>query len=205
MLDFGVTNLINSVCWFELTFSIEKLSKTLRAASDEQSANASVALLLKLDGERLHALFVRRVQNSRDPWSGQIALPGGKREAKDRNLQETVIRETFEETNINLLHHCRFLGTMSVFQSKPRPEIKVLPYVVFIEDDPSIRLNKKELEEYFWISIEELVRSRTTVKFRFGKFPAFNVGNVIIWGLTYRILESLILRLESRASFGNDN
>ena len=188
-----------------MTFSIEKLSETLKAGSDEQGANASVALLLKLDGERLHALFVRRVQNSRDPWSGQMALPGGKREAKDRGLQETVIRETLEETSINLLHHCRFLGAMSAFQSKPRSEIKVLPYVVFIEDEPSIRLNKKELEEYFWISIEELVRSRTTVKFSFGKSPAFNVGNIIIWGLTYRIVESLITRLESGASLGNDN
>jgi 8-oxo-dGTP pyrophosphatase MutT (NUDIX family) len=188
-----------------LTFSIEKLSETLRAASDEQGANASVAVLLKLDGERLHVLFVRRVQNSRDPWSGQMALPGGKREAKDRDLKETVIREALEETNINLLHHCRFLGAMSAFQSKPRLGIKVLPYVVLIEDEPSIRLNKKELEEYFWISIEELVRSRTTVKSSFGKFPAFIVGSIIIWGLTYRIVESLIPRLESGASLGNDN
>ena len=86
---------------------------------------------------------------------------------------------------------------MSAFQSKPRPEIKVLPYVFVIEDEPSIRLNKKELEEYFWISFEELVRAKTTVKFSFGRFPGFVVGSIVIWGLTYRVVESLILRLES--------
>jgi 8-oxo-dGTP diphosphatase len=180
-----------------LTFSIEKLSDTLRAVSDEQDANASVALLLRLEGERLYVLFVRRVQNSRDPWSGQMVLPGGKREAKDRDLKETVIRETLEETKINLLDHCRFLGVMPAFQSKPRPEIKVLPFVILIEDEPSIRLNEKELEEYLWIPVERLVRNRTTVKFSFGEFPAFIVGSTIIWGLTHRIVENLIRCLET--------
>ena len=158
--------------------------------SDEQDANASVALLLKLEGEKLHVLFVRRVQNPKDPWSGQMALPGGKREARDRNLKETVIRETLEETNINLLENCSFLGVMSVFQSEPRPEIKVLPFVILIEDEPSIRLNEKELEQYFWIPIEELVTNRTKAKFSFGESPAFIVRSTTIWGLTYRIVES---------------
>jgi 8-oxo-dGTP diphosphatase len=180
-----------------LIFSINKLSETLRAVSDEQDANASVAVLLKLEHGRPHVLFVKRVQNPRDPWSGQMALPGGKREAKDRDLRETVIRETLEETNVNLLYHCRFLGVMSAFQSAPRPEIKILPFVVLTEDEPSIRLNEKELEEYFWIPVEELVRNRTTVKFSFGEVPAFVVGSTIIWGLTFRVVESLIHCLET--------
>jgi len=94
---------------------------------------------------------------------------------------------------------------MSVFQSQPRPEIKILPYVVLVEDESSIRLNKKELEEYFWITVEELVRSRTTVKFSFGEFPAFVVGKTIIWGLTYRIIDSLVCRLETGTPLGSSN
>jgi 8-oxo-dGTP diphosphatase len=180
-----------------LTFSIEKLCDTLRTVSEEQDANASVALLLKLKDGKPHVLLVRRVQNSRDPWSGQMALPGGKREANDRDLKETVVRETLEETNINLLENCRFLGVMSAFQSKPKPEIKVLPFVILIENEPSIRLNEEELEEYFWIPLEDLVRNRTTAKFSFGEAPAFVVGSTIIWGLTYRIVESLIHSLET--------
>ena len=180
-----------------MAFLIERLSERLRSVSDEQDANASVALLLKVEGERLCVLLVRRVQNPRDPWAGQIALPGGKREAEDRDLKETIVRETLEETNINLLDHCRFLGVMSTFQSKPKPEIRVLPFVIFVENEPSIRLSEKELEEYFWISLEELARNRATAKFSFGEVPAFTVKGNVIWGLTYRILEDLMRFLET--------
>ncbi|MGA2310307.1 MAG: CoA pyrophosphatase [Candidatus Bathyarchaeia archaeon] len=188
-----------------MTFSIGKLSSTLRPVSCEQGANASVALILKLESGRPHVLLVRRVQNSRDPWSGQMALPGGKREPKDKNLKETVIRETLEETNINLLQNCEFLGVMRVFQSKPRPEIKVLPFAILTENEPSIILNEKELEEYLWIPLEELVRNRTTAKFSFGEVPAFIVGGTIIWGLTYRIVEGLIHCLETETQLRNSN
>lgn len=184
---------------------IEELSTNLRSLSDEQDANASVALLLKLEGGRPYILFVRRIQNSSDPWSGQIALPGGKREPKDKDLKETVIRETLEETKINLLDNCRFLGVMSTFQSKPRPKIKVLPFVILIRDEPSIRLNEKELEEYFWVPLDQLVRNRTIAKFSFGEVPAFFVGSNIIWGLTYRIVESLIHCFKIGTRFGNGN
>ena len=191
---FGITN---SVCWFELIFPIEKLSNALRPLKDEQDANAAVAVLLKLERGRLCVLFAKRVEDPKDPWSGQMALPGGKREAEDKDLKETVIREAREETNINLMDDCRFLGVMSTFQSKPRPEIKVLPFVILVEDEPPIKLNVKELEEYFWVPIEELVRSRTMAKFGFGESPAFAVRNTIIWGLTYRIVENLIQYLET--------
>jgi 8-oxo-dGTP diphosphatase len=187
-----------------LTFSIEKLSEALRAVSDEQDANASVALLLKLERGEPYVLFVRRVQNSRDPWSGQMALPGGKRQAEDKDLEATVIRETLEETNIDLYYHCHFLGVMSTFQSEPKPEIKVLPFVILVQKELSITLNKKELEEYFWIPVDELVRSRRKVKFSFGEFPAFAVGSTIIWGLTYRIVERFMSCFETGKQ-RNDN
>lgn len=175
-----------------MIFSIERLSEALRPLSDEQGANAAVAVLLKLERGRLCVLFVKRVEEAKDPWSGHVAFPGGKRDAEDKDLKETVIRETREETNINLLDGCSFLGVMSTYQSKPRPDIKVLPFVFLIGDEPLVRLNKKELSEYFWVAFEELVRCRTTARFSFGESPAFAVGGRIIWGLTYRIVENLI-------------
>lgn len=160
-------------------------------------------MLLKLECGKPYVFFVRRVRNSRDPWSGQVALPGGKREAEDKDLKATVTRETLEETHIDLHDHCRFLGVMSTFQSEPKPEIKVLPFVILIEKEPSIRLNQKELEEYFWIPVDELVRNRKKAKFSFDEFPAFAVGSIIIWGLTYRIVERFISCLETGKQLRN--
>jgi len=171
--------------------SIEKLSKVLKPVSEGQDATAAVALLLKPVGQDLKVFFVKRVENPADPWSGQMALPGGKRDAKDRNLKQTVVRETLEEANINLLDRCRFLGVMEPVRSTLRPEMKILTFAILLEHEPSIKLNE-ELEGFVWISLEELAQHKGTAKFSFGEFPAYIVGNSVIWGLTYRILKKIV-------------
>jgi 8-oxo-dGTP pyrophosphatase MutT (NUDIX family) len=163
----------------------------LKPVSEGQDADAAVALLLKPVDHVLQVLFVKRVENPADPWSGQMALPGGKRDAKDQNLKQTVVRETLEETNIKLLDRCRFLGVMEALRSTQRPEMKILPFIVLLEHDPSIKLNE-ELEGFVWISLKDLLQHKGIVKFSFGEFRAYIVGNTIIWGLTYRILEKFI-------------
>jgi 8-oxo-dGTP pyrophosphatase MutT (NUDIX family) len=174
---------------------IERLSKMLKPISEGEDADAAVALLLKPADQALQVLFVKRVESSDDPWSGQMAFPGGKRDAKDQTLKQTVVRETLEETNIDLLNHCRFLGVMANFRSTQRPDMKILPFVFLLERDPSIRLNE-ELEGFVWISLEELIHSRSIAKFSFGEVPAYAVRGIVIWGLTYRILEKFVRLLQ---------
>lgn len=175
--------------------SIEKLPKVLKRISERQDADAAVSLLLKPMNRDLGVLFVKRVEKPTDPWSGQMALPGGKRDAEDQNLKQTVVRETLEETNIDLLHRCRFLGVMGPLRSTQRPEMKILPFVVLLEHEPKIKLNE-ELEGFFWISLDKLVQHKGTVEFSFGEVPAYTVGEQVIWGLTYRILEKFIQPFE---------
>jgi 8-oxo-dGTP pyrophosphatase MutT (NUDIX family) len=174
---------------------IEKLANTLRVFTEEQAADAAVALLLKKAGQDLEALFVKRVERPTDPWSGQIALPGGKRDVKDRSLRDTVIRETYEETSIDLLTGCRLLGVMDTVGSVVKLEIRVLPFVFFVQQEPTIKLNDAELEWFTWISLDKLVKHRGFVKFSFGESPAYVVGKTIIWGLTYRLIENLFQSL----------
>ena len=175
--------------------NIEKLSKALKPVLEQQDAGASVALLLKRVDQDLKVLFVKRAENPADPWSGQMALPGGRRDWKDRDLKQTVVRETFEETNIDLLDRCRFLGTMELIRSAQKPEMRILPFVVLLGYEQSIELNE-ELEGFVWISPDALVQHRGTIKFGFGEFPAYIVGSIVIWGLTYRILERFVNVLE---------
>jgi len=175
---------------------VRGLSRVLRSVSDEQGANAAVAVLLRQEEGDFSVFFVKRVENVADPWSGQMAFPGGKRDGKDVNLKETVVRETLEETGINLLEGCRFLGVLAALRSMPRPDLRILPFVVLVEYEPGVRLNRKELEDFFWIPLRELVQSKTFVKFDFGEFPAHSVRNEVIWGLTYKILENLFAVLK---------
>ena len=174
---------------------IEKLPKILKPISDEQGANAAVALLLKSKHSDFGVLFVKRVKKPSDPWSGQMALPGGKRESKDASLKDTVLRETLEETGIEL-NQCRFLGVLSAVKSEPKPEIKILPFVVILEDEPKLKLNKAELETFIWVPYEEIVQSQGKAEFSFGKVPAFIFADAIVWGVTHKILSNFVKAVE---------
>jgi 8-oxo-dGTP diphosphatase len=173
----------------------KKLSETLSPVSGTEDADAAVALILKPTNESFDVLLIKRAKNFGDPWSGQIALPGGKRELGDDDLRHTVTRETLEETNINLENHCRFLGTISIQHSTPRPEMRILPFVVLIGRKPKIKLNKKELEAYVWISLKKLATHRGTARLSHGDVSAYIIDGYVIWGLTYRIIEELLHKL----------
>jgi len=179
--------------------AIAKLPTILKSISDEQGANAAVALLLKLKRGDYDVLFVKRVENPSDPWSGQMALPGGKREPKDKDLKDTVMRETMEETGINL-DDCRFLGVLTAISSEPKPEIKILPFIVLLEDEPKLKLNKEELENFIWVPFEEIVQSKGTVEFSFGKVPAYIFADAIVWGVTYKIISNFIQAVEKASN-----
>ncbi len=179
--------------------AIAKLPAVLKSVSGEQGANSAVALLLKPKRNDFDLLLVKRVENPSDPWSGQMALPGGKREPKDKDIKDTVMRETMEETGIKL-DECRFLGVLTAISSKPKPEIKVLPFIVLLENEPKLKLNKEELESFILVPFEEIVQSKGTVKFSFGNVPAYIFADAIVWGVTYRIISKFIQAVEKASN-----
>ena len=81
-------------------WSIGKLSETLKQTSESRDANAALVLLLRAVDQDFQVFFVNRAKDPADTWSGQTALPGGKREPEDPDIRATVVRETLEETNI---------------------------------------------------------------------------------------------------------
>lgn len=174
----------------------EKLSKLLNHSRENVNADAAVVILLREEEQGFQILLVKRAEKSDDPWSGQTALPGGKRNPEDRNLMETVVRETLEETCINLLEGCRFLGTIEPLRSTQRPKMMILPFVVMLEQEQTIKLNE-ELTEYLWTPLKKLPHQTGTAEFNFGEYPAYIIEDHVVWGLTYRILESFFSILEN--------
>lgn len=154
------------------------------------SANAAVSIILLRFESEVYLLIVKRVESSRDPWSGHFALPGGKRETCDRDLLETAIRETAEETGIDLKKGI-FLGVAEPEKPSLNPSISILPFAFLLKDKPVIRLNKRELESYVWIPINLLLKSEKIIEIESKKQPAFVVKDVVIWGITYRILKKV--------------
>jgi len=178
---------------------IAKLPTVLKPISNEQGANAAVALLFKPKRNDFDLLLVKRVENPSDTWSGQMALPGGKREPKDKHLKDTVMRETMEETGIKL-DDGRFLGVLTAISSEPKPGIKILPFIVLLKDEPKLKLNEEELESYIWVPFEDIVQSKGTVEFSSGKVSAYIFADAIVWGVTYRIISKFIQTVEKASN-----
>jgi len=181
---------------------IEELGVFLKKKFYLQVANAAVCLLLKPAVEDYEILFVKRVKRQSDPWSGQIAFPGGKRDLVDRNLKDTIIREVFEETNIKLKEN-NFVGALKIIDSELNRNFKILPFIALLKKNPRIELNKNELESYFWISYDDFNRSKGNAGFGNKRVPAYIFGENIVWGVTYNILEMFCNYIESIVKMKN--
>src|SRR5688500_11808432 len=78
---------------------------------------AAVALVLRDGPQGLELLFIRRAEHPLDPWSGQIAFPGGRAEPGDADLRTTAIRETAEELGFDLAADAEYLGHLDEVQA----------------------------------------------------------------------------------------
>ncbi|MCW3992009.1 MAG: CoA pyrophosphatase [Candidatus Bathyarchaeota archaeon] len=176
-------------------FDADKKQRKMFRPVEDTEAEAAVALLLKGEGRGLQILLVRRAIAPSDPWSGDMAFPGGRRHPEDRSLRETVIRETMEETGIDLRCH-RLLGTMDVSTSTVAPELAILPFVFLCVGTPDVSLSG-ELSYYLWVPLDRLRRSRGRARVHKGEALAYILNGEVVWGLTYRMLENLLRLLEA--------
>jgi 8-oxo-dGTP pyrophosphatase MutT (NUDIX family) len=142
-------------------------------------------------------LLIRRAERVGDPWSGQIGLPGGRRDADDADLIATAIRETAEEVGL-VLDRGRHIGTLDdvVPRTPVLPPIAVRPFVFTLDTRPPLALNR-EVAEAHWVELGHLLdpgcRRDTTVTVRGTPLvvSAYVHDDLLVWGMTERILASL--------------
>ncbi len=169
------------------------------AARDEPFGEAAVALVLHAGACGLETLFIKRATRDDDPWSGQIALPGGRRHVGEPSLADTAMRETLEEIGLDLVTHGELIGELD--EVRPRspllPPIIVRPYVFSIAARPELVLNH-EVAATFWVPLTELfdpARAREVSILLPGgahlRRQAIDVGEHVVWGMTEFILRDL--------------
>ena len=156
---------------------------------------AAVALILRASAE-LEVLLIKRAESEQDPWSGHVALPGGRRDAEDVNLTETAIRETSEETGVELSTSGWSLGRLGrvVPSRSTLPPITISPYVFGVPENIEANADSAEVDRVLWMTLPVLLdpktRGTTTILLPAGPedFPCYWVDGHAIWGLTFRIL-----------------
>ena len=114
---------------------LDSLSKRLSKVEPAQLVpreSAGVAVILRGDEDEEQVLLIRRADREGDPWSGQVAFPGGMVNSADKSFEETARREAAEEVGIDLSKSAVFLGYLHNLKAQTR-EIVVVPSVFKLE------------------------------------------------------------------------
>lgn len=169
---------------------------------DLDRMEAAVSLIVRATAP-LELLIIKRATYEGDPWSGHMALPGGRWEPGDSGLLHTARRETWEETGIQLAEVGAPLGRLTdVTPASPRlPAMRIAPFVFGVPEDVTPSRLNYEVERVHWVAIDHLRDPRTSADVRihfsgYSKtFPSYSVGDDHVWGLTHRILTGFLARI----------
>jgi len=167
--------------------------------ADDDTIQAAVSVVLRGRAE-LELLLIKRARSERDPWSGHMALPGGRRDPEDDSLVGTAIRETREETGLALGDHALHLGRLDPVapRSVRLPRISIHPFVFGTHGAVEARADPGEVAAIHWLPLAR-VRAPDAVESveievhgESRTFPCYRWKGEVVWGLTFRILQQFL-------------
>lgn len=182
------------------------------AVPDPQDRNAAVAVVVRpplgADDPQVadcDFLLIRRATSPRDPWSGQMALPGGRLDPGDPTLVAAAVRETREETGLALDTASHLVGRLPAVRpaSVRLPSLTIWPFVFRVAPDVRARVASPEVASVHWFSVRALSDPRNRGRYRCSvgaetpsaetrSFPCVRVDGQVVWGLTYRVLDTFL-------------
>ncbi len=161
----------------------------------QTTGKAGVLILIFPRKGELSTLLIKRTEYP-GPHSGQVSLPGGKREITDRSIIYTALREAGEETGIDA-GDITVLGTLTPLYVHIS-NLEVSPVVGYTDRPPDFRINSKEVEYLILISLKNLlgntVKTEKNLKIRDEIIcaPGYLIDNEYVWGATAMILSEFI-------------
>lgn len=165
-----------------------------------------LALRARADGEP-ELLMIKRAEAEGDPWSGHIACPGGRMEPGDHDLAVTAVRETLEETGVDVARDGRILGHLDDISPRTPvlPPIVIRPYVALVRADVEI-VPSREVAAAFWVPVSALREhtawgiGRVSIGGAMREVSVFQHGEYTVWGLTERVLRQFLAFIDEPPS-----
>ncbi|MGM0453424.1 MAG: NUDIX hydrolase [Thermodesulfobacteriota bacterium] len=170
-----------------------------QAPSAGSFLSASVFLPLFDKKGHPHLLAVLKADTEGYPWRNQVALPGGHVDAEDPDSLAAAYREIKEELGL-LPANLDVIGSIGHFQTIRQTEIEA--FVVFWKGNAGrLDFDRQEIARVLEIPIQTLVQNHVSRNFC-NRIPGmaeliypFGDDNVVIWGVTARIVHFFIEHL----------
>jgi 8-oxo-dGTP pyrophosphatase MutT (NUDIX family) len=179
---------------FELAPSLRLKYDTARVQANNPRKAAVLVLLYPDEKENTTFILIERA-SYKGTHSAQISFPGGKIDKTDNNLQETALREAFEEVGVltNSIEIIRELTTVYI----PPSNFLATPYMAFVDKKPSFITNY-EVANTIEVLVQDLLNdsslttvSLTTSYMENTDVPCFRLNGYIVWGATAMILSEI--------------
>ncbi|XP_034176159.1 mitochondrial coenzyme A diphosphatase NUDT8 isoform X1 [Osmia lignaria lignaria] len=175
---------------------IEKFKARKAPKLEEKINQAAVLVPLCLHKGELGFLYTLR-STKMSLNRGQVSFPGGMHDKKDRDLEETALRETWEELKIPK----EKVDVWTFSNMIDKQNVKVLAVFGYLgEIDPEkLEINKDEVEEAFFISLRNLCDLSLCQYTQFRDnytLPVYLGGKHRVWGftaaITHMVLNALV-------------
>ena len=173
------------------------------AAPSSATASAAVAAILRETGSGLELLFIERARCPGDPWSGDLAFPGGRLEEGDADLRATAERETLEEIGLDLAA-AESIGRLSDLTTAHQ-QMVIAAFVYYLggrePDGESALQLSSEVADAFWFPLMALLEPGRQASQTFETrgmsaiYPTIDLlgtGRPVLWGVTHRLVSRLL-------------
>ena len=163
---------------------------------------AAVAVIHRQGEHGTELFFIQRAQKEGDPWSGDMAFPGGRKESADANTRATAMRETWEETGLDLFRQGmpgeRLSDVITRTHRSNKPMI-VSPWLFEWHGDTHLHFSH-EVADALWIPLVFFCdySQRSTIRWQRDRvtltMPCYYYEGKPVWGLTLRMIDDLLRR-----------
>lgn len=148
-------------------------------------------------------LMIQRAEREGDPWSGQMAFPGGKRDAVDEHITHTALREVQEELGIEpaLLHRCGRLSDILARPYRLQQKPMVVSPLLFASDAELVFNPNEEVADVLWVPLAHFLNPEHRQSMSWAKYdkplnlPCYYYQEKRIWGLSLLMIDELVNKL----------
>jgi len=169
---------------------------------DRPIHRAAVAAIFRRGHRGTELLLIQRAQRDGDPWSGQMAFPGGRTDPEDTTPVDTAVRETHEEIGLRL-DDDQAVGTLAELDGGRATNRLVLvsAHGFWLDGQRPTLTTNYEVADVVWAPLTDLIDRNRHIDYFYPPasttFPGIQLDreDQVLWGLTLRFVSRLFDRI----------